>query len=124
MKRYALGQIAKRPANAEIALRRIFAEDAYLTGGWADKPEQQLDQRRLAGAIVADERDGLAFVEGEREFPQRINLAAISFRNPFDANGRGHGHCSFRTGIAISGWLSVTPPGRSAGNRAWAQRTT
>jgi hypothetical protein len=39
---------------------------------------QDLDQRRLAGAVVADEADGLAGMDGEVDILQRVH-AAVPF---------------------------------------------
>ena len=43
------------------------------SGGWT--PGERLDERRLAGAVVADERDDLARVDGEVRAAQRLHVA-------------------------------------------------
>ena len=106
----------------------IVAEHLDAAGRRPDEAEHQLHQRRLAGAVVSDERHGLALLEIERGFAHGVNLAEalrdLPDPNRRRAHGRGPQPIFGRAGGAMSGWLSTTPPGSSAGNCACAQRIT
>ena len=92
------------------------------------RPSISLIRVVLPGAVVADERDGLARLEVERGSAHRLDLAEALGDVPDVDRRRAHGRVPQaivgRAGGAMSGWLSTTPPGSSAGNCACAQRIT
>ena len=50
-----LGEVADAAQDADRVAHRVEAEDAHRAGGGAQQAEQVLEQRRLAGAVGADE---------------------------------------------------------------------
>src|SRR5690606_33616606 len=119
-----LWQKAERLARFGAACAgRVEFGNPHLALVGPDQPQQQLDQRRLAGAVMADQRGHFAGIERKRNVLDRRHTAVtlgdlLPMRDTtHDAAGSGT-----RTG-RISGALSMTPPGLSAGKRAWAQRT-
>ncbi len=53
-----------------------FAGDAHFAGGRLVEPAEQLQQRRLAGAGRADDRDAIALRDPELDAAQHFDLAA------------------------------------------------
>src|SRR5581483_2191507 len=110
----------------ELAGCRIVAEHRNRAPCGADQAQHQLHQRGLAGAIVADQRHRLPSAEFKGDVGYRGD-APVVLRYVADGNRRVHGALPAalrRAGGDMSGWLSITPPGSSAGNCAWAQRIT
>ena len=64
---------SRRAANC--ARGGIVAEHLDAAGRRPDEAEHQLHQRRLAGAVVSDERHGLALLEIERGCAHGVDLA-------------------------------------------------
>ena len=92
--------------------------------------QHHLHQRRLAGAVVADQRRQHALRQGKGNLAHGLHLA-IALRHLFQRDdrcvrphGRHPGAASGTGGGTASGWLSTTPPGRIAGNCDCAQRRT
>ena len=127
VKRHVLGQEAQRaPRLGAAAPCRVLALYLDPSRAGADQPQQQLDQRRLAGAVVADQRRHLArsqrqtnVLDGDQRPVALGDLDPLRDRR----HGSGTAGLGTRTG-RISGALSKTPPGYSAGKRACAQRTS
>ena len=97
-----------RSAN-EVVLAQVVAveQDAALVG--VVEARQQLDQRGLAGAVLADQRQHLAGVQREGQVAHRPALGArIAEADVLErealrigtGNGRGF------SGGTISGWIS------------------
>ena len=55
-----LGEVADAAQHADRVAHRVEAEDAHRAGGGAQQAEQMLEERRLAGAVGADEAVDLA----------------------------------------------------------------
>src|SRR5688572_32566420 len=66
-----LGEIADTAQHANRVANRVEAEDAHRTGRGAQQPEQVLDERRLAGAVGADESIDLSSRGVERHSIER-----------------------------------------------------
>ncbi|MNT49775.1 hypothetical protein D3C72_1866480 [compost metagenome] len=107
----------------EIAAGRVLSEHADGSGRRTDQAQHELDQRRLAGPVVADERDSLPGVQGEGHILHGLD-GTVALGNAGRADCGRHWIAFFTAPGAIRGWLSTTPPGRRAGNWAWAQRIT
>src|SRR5690606_16233254 len=125
IERDVLGQIAEPAPRRELAGGWILPENPDLPSCRLNKPEHELQQRRLAGAVVADQRDSLAGGKLERDIPHGLDRT-VALGDANDLHRRCHGRpvSIGRAGGAISGRLSTTPPGSSAGNWACAQRMT
>src|SRR5690606_3221763 len=110
------GDAFRQEADAEPGIRaatagRIGAEQANGARGRPDEAEKELDQRRLAGAVMADERDHLTQLERQRNIADGSNSAVLLRRGAPLGNAR---HCwasAASLGGCISGALSMTPPG-------------
>ena len=114
IERDILRQIAEQPARREFARRRILVQHADRAAVGVDESEHQLDQRGLAGAVMADQRAQPPRDEVERDVAQRAAPRRSSSRRRSTetvtvicrlrlADGFGGG--------AIKGWVSTTPPG-------------
>ena len=67
-------------ARSRLAVAQRRAEDLPRAGGRADEAEQQLDGRRLAGAVGAEQTDQLAAADGQAEAFERGGPAVASWR--------------------------------------------
>src|SRR5439155_20509354 len=76
-------RVEHRPALVELCLvlREVRGDDAVSetrrAAGRVPLPEQRLEQRRLAGAVRADERDMLAPLDRERRAVEQELLARL-----------------------------------------------
>ena len=64
--------------------------DPHLALVGIEDPPDALDQRRLAGTVVADQRHHLAGRHGERHAPQHLQVAEPLADRPHVEAGRGH----------------------------------
>ena len=62
-------------AGAELEQRRDAAARLDAPAGRLDDPRDEAQQRRLAGAVAADEADGVARLGRERDVAQRLHVA-------------------------------------------------
>jgi len=108
----ALRQKADRaPRLGAAAACGVDARDADAARGGPDQPEQQLDQRGLARAVVPDQRGHLPGLQAERDAVDCGHAAiALGDRAPLRDQRHGDGGGGTATG-RISGALSTTPPG-------------
>src|SRR5690606_12220877 len=101
----------------------IGAADDHAAFARTDQSEQHLDQCRLARAVMAHQCGRFTRLEPKRNLLDRGHVAiALRSRTPFGHRGHGAGDGGVIAG-RMSGALSTTPPGYSAGMRACAQRT-
>jgi len=70
-------------------LREVFAghvvAEADGAAGWRFRACEQLDQRRFARAVYADQRDTIAALDGEARIGEDL-LCAIALCKPFRLN--------------------------------------
>ena len=79
----------------------------------ADQSQHQLDQRGLAGAVMADQGTEPPGAQVERDVPQRLHRA-VALDDAIHGDGGGHRRLRLDDGLgggAISGRVSTTPPG-------------
>jgi hypothetical protein len=69
----ASGQLGMEPG-ADLEDAADAAPDRGCAHGRRRDPREDLEQRRLAGAVLADEPDDLPFLDGERHVPERPEL--------------------------------------------------
>ena len=62
-----------------------------LAGGRIDDAADDADQRRLAGAVRAEQRENLAAPDLQVDVLQRLEAAGVGLREMRDGNGGGHG---------------------------------
>ena len=106
-------KISKLPSRRKFAGGRILVKHADGAAIGADQSQHQLDQRGLAGPVVADQRAQPPRDEVERDVAQRAHRAVVLHDAGY-RDGRGHFPASLPVGLgggAIKGWLSTTPPG-------------
>ena len=66
---------AQRPRGARVAGADALALEIDLAGSRGVDAGDELDQRRLAGAVVADQRDDLAVVDLQVDVPEDLDMA-------------------------------------------------
>ncbi len=86
---------------AEVGLRHGQPADPHLPGAAAEDAVQVQHQGRLAGAVRAEERDPLAFADGEIDAEERAVAVGIGERHPADFEC-GCGHVSTHASAAMS----------------------
>jgi hypothetical protein len=125
VERHVLRQVAEPAPSRELAGRGVLAEHADRPGARLDEAQHELEEGRLAGPVMADERDHRAGRQRERDVAHRLD-AAVSLADAVELDGHRPSPPAQvrRAGGAISGWPSTTPPGKSAGNCDCAQRIT
>ena len=75
----------------EVVVAQVVAIEQNPAFVRVVQPRQQLDQRRLAGAILADERDDFAAAKGEGQMPHRPALRArVNEANVFEHEPLAH----------------------------------
>src|SRR5690606_17300327 len=120
-------QIAKPAPCGELARSGVVAQHTHAAGAGLHQTEHQLDQRGLAGAVMADQRHDLARRQHERYIRRGLD-AAVTLADATDCNRRLHFASPWIVagagGGAMSGLESITPPGSRAGNCDCAQRIT
>src|SRR5215472_10494204 len=130
-----LGQEADPPAEGDAPMaRRILAQKLDPSFAQLQEAERHLDERALAGAVMADQSHAFAGRNGEVDIAHDIGFA-VAPGEPLDANCRlAHWPASIlparaargarSAGGDMSGALSTIPPGCMAGNSDWAQPMT
>ena len=122
MELHAFGQIAQGAPRA-TAMAGIGTQNRQPPAIGPGQAQHHLDLRRLAGAVMADQRHHLPGMQGIAEIADhaaaRIDLADIVQDDSGFGIAHGRGLSEFGN---ISGWLSVTPPGNRPGKRPWAKR--
>ena len=90
----ALGQEARRDARRGVL--HVHAQDLGAAGRGVRQPEQQLHERRLAGSVGAEQAEGLAGLDGERERLQRDDgaPARVGLGERLGVDGCGHGRAA------------------------------
>ena len=99
---HAHGQAAEHhvPLSGQVVEQRgVDAEQGGLPAGvdaallGREQPGDRLQQRRLARAVPADDADGVAVVDHERDAPDRVHLAnrraALALDHPHQRGRRG-----------------------------------
>ncbi|MNI58252.1 hypothetical protein D3C73_1133560 [compost metagenome] len=76
----ALRQVTEPLAHSEIAPGRVFAQHLNCALRRPDEAEHQLDQRRLARAVMTDKRDRLPLLKFEGYILDRLD-PAVAFRH-------------------------------------------
>src|SRR5687768_9045315 len=82
-----LGEIADTTEYADGVANRVETEDAHRSGGGAQQAEQVLEERRLAGAVGADQSVDLARGGAEGHALER-GLATEGSREVADIDNR------------------------------------
>ena len=80
----------------QVVLAQVHAVEQHLPLRRVVQPREQLDQRRLAGAVQADQRDALAGLDVQVDVAQHIDVGAgVAERDVPEldalADGRGRG---------------------------------
>ena len=70
-----LGEHADPFANPAVSRAHVLAEDARLPGGRVPQPLQDLDRRRLAGAVRPEERENLPCAHREVDAVDGFDVA-------------------------------------------------
>ena len=73
---------------AVLEPRQVAAADEDPAGGRLDLLQQQLDERRLAGAGRADDEDELALVDHERDAVERDDVGLVHLRDAVEDDHR------------------------------------
>ena len=106
---------------AGVVERHLLAEILDGARGRLMHPGEHLDERRLAGAVVADQRDDLAGMDVELDVRQRGDGAelfgnAAQSQDQLPVRRRVRSHVSMDALLpSSSGWPSVPPERRGAG---------
>ena len=82
---------AEQAARLPVILDDIVAKHRQAAGIGAHQPGQRRDQRRLAGAVRAEQAEELALGDFERNTVQRAQRAEI-LDDVNDGNSGGHGY--------------------------------
>src|ERR1044072_6080355 len=64
-------------AGAELEQRDDAAADLDLAAGGLDDPREEAEERRLAGAVAADQADGVAGLDGEGHVSQGPDFGGL-----------------------------------------------
>jgi hypothetical protein len=86
--------------------RARLVDDLECAGARRRGAAQDLHQRRLAGAVLADERVADAAFEFERDRVERRD-AAVALRDREQARGDAGGHFFAASGAAVTGFIAT-----------------
>jgi hypothetical protein len=90
----------------EMARRAGLVDDLERAGARRRRAAQDLHQRRLAGAVLADERVADARLERERDRVERRD-AAVALRDREQACGDAGGHFPAASVAAVTGFIAT-----------------
>ena len=76
-----------RLARVGVVLDRVVAEDLDLARGRLREPGRAVDQRRLAGAVGAQQAEELARLDLERDSAQRLDPGRVALDEVLDVEG-------------------------------------
>jgi hypothetical protein len=103
-------------ARRAVVLDDVVAVNRDLAGRGNQDAADDADQRGLAGAVGAEQREDLAALDVEIDIVERPEPGRVAFRQMFDGNDRRHGCCGYsRLCVAAPAPAMVSSrPGRYA----------
>ena len=99
-------QVAQAPMDGDRIGGRVDAEHRRPPARRADVVEQGADRRRLAGAVRAEEAEGLALVDGQVDVDD-APVRAVGLRQLLGLDHRGHAVTSFPVTDAPGGGIGL-----------------
>ena len=88
--RHLLRHQPDQRARGAVVANNIVAVDGDLAGSRIDDAADDADQRRLAGAVRAEQSENLAAPDLQVDVLERLEAAGVDFREMRDGNGGGH----------------------------------
>src|SRR5262249_12040068 len=98
----AHAELLRRPRRQRL---EPAAADLDRPGARRGRPAQDPDQRRLAGAVLADEGVADPGLELERDSLQRLD-AAVALAHPLEARGDGRAHLP-ATSFSVTAFIAT-----------------